>query len=196
MQRPLTPLCELAVKYQTDKGGRHFMYNGQPCEQCHEYTPVYWDIFKGKQNIVRRVLEIGVNSGASLRMWRDFFPNAEITGFDIDPGYLFREERIRCFRADAGHGGSLYDALQAAGHMLEKFDLIVDDGSHELDQQKCALNVLLPWLAPQGLYIVEDVIYPAGVIASIPTAMGFQGIIVDTDNNRGGVDHLVMIAHA
>jgi hypothetical protein len=35
--------------------------------------------------------------GASLRAWRDYFPNAEIYGADIDREILFEEERISAF---------------------------------------------------------------------------------------------------
>lgn len=40
----MTPLCELARKYKTDKGGAHAEY---PFETCHNYTPTYYDLFSG-----------------------------------------------------------------------------------------------------------------------------------------------------
>ena len=38
--------------------------------------------------------------GASLRVWRDYFPNAIIYGADIDKDILFAEERIKTFYID------------------------------------------------------------------------------------------------
>ena len=190
--QPLTPLCELAKKYQTDKGGRHFMYNGQPSEHCHEYTPLYYDIFKDKTEKVRRVLEIGVNSGASLRMWEEFFPNAEIIGLDIDFNYLFNAGRIKCLYANAGDSESLRGAVLDAGSM-PLYDLIVDDGSHDLSDQVCSLQTLLPMLAPDGVYIVEDCYHPHNILAAVPD--GFAAVAAETDNNKGGVDCLVFITH-
>ena len=38
--------------------------------------------------------------GASLRMWRDFFPNATVIGVDIDKNILFSETRIQTFQCD------------------------------------------------------------------------------------------------
>jgi predicted O-methyltransferase YrrM len=192
MARDLTPLCELAKKYETDKGGRHFRYNGGPCEQCHEYTQVYWDILKNHVESTRRVLEIGINSGASLRMWEEFFPHAEIIGFDVNPDYLFNAGRIRCFQADQSDVRSLQQAVIPALPPGELFDLIIDDGSHQLKHQIRSFY-LLQYLSPTGLYIVEDVEHPQALCDAVPN--GFGCVHVGTDNNRGGVDHLVIIAH-
>jgi SAM-dependent methyltransferase len=150
--RPMTPLCLLAAKYQTDKGGRHLMYNGGPCEGTHEYTPVYYDLLHGKD--VRSVLEIGINSGASLRMWEEYFPRAKIIGLDIDPNCMVNEGRIQSFVADQRDWLSLMQALTLAG--IHGYDLIVDDGLHECAAQMRAMRALLPYLRDGGIYIVEE----------------------------------------
>lgn len=164
----MTPLCELARKYGTDKGGEHHIAG----EICHFYTEVYWTILAERREQVRRVLEIGVNSGASLRMWEEFFPNAEIIGLDIVPTTLFNSGRIRCLLADQGSSGSLRYAAALAGGT---FDLIVDDGSHEPFHQLLSMVVLLPFLSPSGQYVVEDMVgnTPNNLLASIPP--GYQG---------------------
>src|SRR3972149_8272692 len=96
----ITPLCEIAFKYGTDK-----------CPQIsHNYTPVYYKLLKDKKEKIRKVLELGIGSrktmqwvpkhyqtGASLLMWRDFFPNAQIYGVDRDPSTIFQAERIKTF---------------------------------------------------------------------------------------------------
>ena len=150
----MTPLCELAKKHRTDKGGGHLTYGAHTTEICHNYTPSYYGLFKGREDKVKRVLEIGVNAGCSQRMWEEFYPNAEIIGLDIDRNYLFNEGRIHCFYADQNNPESLRDALAAAGPGL--FDLIIDDGSHIPEHQRASLPVLLPHLAPGGFYVVED----------------------------------------
>ena len=97
----ITPLCEIAYKYGTDK-----------CPQVNGayYTSFYWDLLKDKRQTFRKILELAVGSrvtlqrvpkqyqrGASLRMWRDFFPNAQIYGVDISPSAIFQDERIKTF---------------------------------------------------------------------------------------------------
>ena len=68
------------------KGSRLYadFLNHLPTKQLHNYVPLFVRHFEPCRTTVRRVLEIGVEAGTSLRMWRDYFPNAEIWGFDID----------------------------------------------------------------------------------------------------------------
>lgn len=152
--RDLTDLCLLAKKHETDKGGRHLRYGGGDSDTCHEYTPVYSDLFAHKRSLVTRVLEVGVNAGSSLRMWEEYFPNAEIIGFDVRREVLFHSGRIRCYYCDQGDPKSIQQALSAAGPGL--FDLIIDDGSHELAHQIVTMKELVPYLNVGGLYVCED----------------------------------------
>ncbi len=55
-------LDELSIKYDTDKGSTG-----------HWYTPYYEQIFGSIRDEVESVVEVGRGSGASLRMWRDYF---------------------------------------------------------------------------------------------------------------------------
>ncbi len=155
VNRTLTPLCELAKKYQTDKGGWHVMYGGVVGTTCHNYTPAYYELFKDRREKVKRVLEIGVHTGSSLRMWEEFFPNAKVYGFDNNRHCIFSDGRIQCFVADQANPQSLLDAVSAAG--AEPFDLIIDDGSHEAPHQVTSANTLLRFVAKDGYYIIEDI---------------------------------------
>ena len=47
------------------------------------YIPHYENLFANIRNDVTKVLEIGVETGRSHRMWLEYFPNATIYGFDI-----------------------------------------------------------------------------------------------------------------
>ena len=94
----MTELCDLAYKYGSDK-----------CPQIkHHFTEWYYQEFVSRKESVRKVVEIGIGElgienpanckiGASLYMWRDFFPNAMIYGIDIDKNLLIRDDRIQCF---------------------------------------------------------------------------------------------------
>jgi len=153
-EHELTPLCKLARYFQTDKGGWH-LHAG---DTCHNYTPAYYELFKDRQQTVKRVLEIGVNYGPSLRMWREFFPNAEIVGLDCNEQCLFNDGRIRCFAADQGNAESLLDAMERAG-INDRYDLIIDDGSHFPAHQLLSAQVLMPFLEFDGVYVIEDIDY-------------------------------------
>jgi predicted O-methyltransferase YrrM len=148
----MTPLCELAKKHGTDKGGEHL----QRGDTCHNYTKTYFHLFDYRRHDVRNVLEIGIGGGHSLRMWKEFFSKAQIIGIDCNPECLAQtEDRIRCFHGDQRSS----DDLMAIMDALErpKFDLIVDDGSHEPADQISTAQVLLPYLTPHGMYVIEDI---------------------------------------
>ncbi len=149
----MTPLCELARKYQTDKGGEH-LFAG---DTCHRYTEAYHELFKHRCEQVQWVLEIGVNYGCSLRMWAEYFPRAWVIGIDSNEGCLFNEGRILTFAGDQFNQDDLLSIVRRVGR--PQFDLICDDGSHEPAHQIFSAQVLLPFLASDGAYVIED-IYP------------------------------------
>ena len=107
----LARLCDL---YGSDKG--EIATSGHPYPWAsHSYSDLYELMFALRRSDVRRVLECGLGTnnpalassmgakgrpGASLRVWRDYFPNAEIVGIDIDGDVLFIEERIATFQCD------------------------------------------------------------------------------------------------
>lgn len=136
----MTPLCALAQKHGTDK-----------CDK-HGFTPVYYEKFKDRK--VSRLLEVGIKRGASLRMWEEFFPDAEIFGIDHNPAALFNAGRIKSLFADQKDPASLVDVAKKAGG---NFDLIIDDGSHHWSLQLSTALALLPFLSDHGLYVIEDV---------------------------------------
>jgi hypothetical protein len=93
--------------------------------------------------------------GASLRVWRDYFPNALIVGADIDRDVLFQEDRIRTFYVDQTDPKAIALLWDEVG--LDNFDLMIDDGLHTFDAGKCLFENSVSKLAPHGIYIIEDV---------------------------------------
>ena len=161
--KPQTELCELATKHGTDKWN------------WHSYSPVYHRLLKDRRNDVRKVLEIGIGDpssmadptgkpyvpGASHRMWAEYFPNAEIFALDSQANLLINDGRIHSFQCNQGDKHSLEMAMPKLGR---DFDLIVDDGSHVPEHQILTANLYNQLLAPNGLYVIEDVwLYPSTV---------------------------------
>lgn len=140
----MTPLCKLAYKYKTDK-----------CPQIkHSYTPFYYELLKDKD--IKKVLELGIAKGGSLRMWRDFFPKAQIYGLDIVEETLIQEERITSYLCDETKEKDLRDVIKKIGSDI---DLFIDDGSHRSNHQIFAAKILRP-LLKNAIYIIEDVKLP------------------------------------
>ena len=124
-----------------------------PTKQGHNYNPVFERYFERYRLKRIKVLEIGVEAGTSLRMWKEYFPNAEIHGFDIDEACKAHEEdRIR---VHIGDQRSEEDLLA----LPDNFDIIVDDGMHSVDSQINTFKILFQnKMKKQGIYAIEDII--------------------------------------
>lgn len=143
-------LTRLANHHGTDKG----TLDHSPDSGWHGWVHGYCDFYETMLDPIRRsarnVIEIGVWHGASLKMWRDYFQGAQITGMDVDPACVkYEGDRIGIVIGDQTKREDL--AKLPAGA-----DLIVDDGSHFMDAQQISLGFLFQRLRPGGYYILED----------------------------------------
>jgi len=136
-------LTRLADKYGTDKGST-----------VHNYTEVYQYFFQPMRNDARKVFEIGVASGSSLFMFRDYFPKAVIYGIDIEDSHRLDSPRIKTFVADQANRKQLQQFVDAHG---SDFDLILDDGGHTMEQQQVSFGYFFAHVKPGGYYVIEDV---------------------------------------
>lgn len=179
-------LCALATHFGTDKWGNH------------RYAQHYQRHLEHLRDRPINLLEIGVGGyanpakgGASLRMWKQFFPRAAIFGLDINDKSQLEEPRIRIFRGDQSDPASLRHVAQQIGRM----DVIIDDGSHLSPHVITTFETLFPLLAPDGIYIVEDLQtsywpeWQGSEDRSAPdTSMGLLKTLVDGLNYEEFVD--------
>jgi len=138
-------LTQIANSYGTDKGTTKY--------PCHGFSEVYDDFLNYKRFDIKKVLEIGIDDGFSLRMWRDFFPNATIYGMDVQARQLFSEHRIVTRLGNQAIDNDLNNLIKDVGG---DFDLIIDDGGHVPTHQQITLGYLFKFLKNKGIYIVED----------------------------------------
>jgi hypothetical protein len=144
---PRPTLTRLAKEFKTDKWGNH------------KYTPHYQRHFRPWRDREINILEIGIggyrrdgDGGASLRMWKAFFPNAQIFGLDIHDKSFVDEPRIRTFQGDQTDPVILNSIAATAGGL----HLIIDDGSHRPEHIIKSFNILFPLLDADGMYVIED----------------------------------------
>ena len=116
----LITLNELAEKYGTDKG-----IDG------HMYTNRYELYLESYRDLEFNLLEIGVYNGASLKMWKEYFPKANIVSIDIEERCkMYEEDRINIHIGDQTDTAFLRDVFNTYGH----FEVIIDDGGHSWKQ--------------------------------------------------------------
>lgn len=132
-------LSWLAAVYGSDKGAT-----------AHRYGEIYERHLSHGRDDVVRVLEIGIYKGASLKMWRDYFPNAQVIGVDIE------DISVEGPRIETIQGDQSDPALLARLRAMGPFDVIVDDGSHFAHHIKASFEGLFDALKPGGWYVIED----------------------------------------
>ena len=108
--------------------------------------------FVGKET---KLLEIGVYSGGSLKMWRSYLgERSHIYGMDVEPACRsYEDERITIFIGDQEDRATWKRVLAQTGGI----DILIDDGGHTVGQQRVTLEETLPHLNPGGVYLCEDV---------------------------------------
>jgi hypothetical protein len=166
----LAKLCDL---YGSDKGEAN-RGSGHPYPwPSHTYTDYYSRLFDSKRLGFKRILECGIGTnnpdlpssmqvngqpGASLKVWRDYFPNALVYGVDIDREILFEEDRIKTFYLDQLDRESIVDFWKTIkDDRFEKFDLMIDDGLHTFEAGSNLFMNSIENLMDEGVYVIEDV---------------------------------------
>jgi hypothetical protein len=118
------------------------------------YFDVYDRHFSRYRNQEVVILEIGVNQGGSLQMWKSYFgEKAQIIGIDIDPRCKsLEEENITIFI------GSQSDKkfLRSVKEQIPKLDILIDDGGHTMVQQIVSYEELFSHIKEDGVYLCED----------------------------------------
>ena len=168
-------LSDLCKKYMTNKG-----YNLSQLKDINfnlgyyqNYDDYYSEIFSLSKNKIQNVFELGIGScdidnqynmnflgkkyipGASLKVWKDYFFNANIFGADIDKNTLFSEDRIKTSWVDQTNKETIIDMYKNFG--VEKFDIMIDDGCHRYNETINFFENSIDNLANDGIYIIEDI---------------------------------------
>jgi len=148
----LSVLDDLGRKYGTTKA------RTPGCK--HNYLPFYEQFLAPLRARQITLMEIGVEHGYSLFMWRDYFPHAQIVGFDNVPR-IHSSQRLEMFTGDQNNS----DDLQRVVDLHGPFDVIVEDCCHHPPSQKFTYDFLLPHVKPGGFYILEDLFGNEGPFA-------------------------------
>ena len=196
----LSVLCE---KYGSDKGGR-LEFNISE-RRPHFYSSYYFHKFNKYRDKFLLIFECGIGSnnkeyksnmgenakiGASLKIWREFFYNAEIFGADIDKNILFKSNRINTFYLDQKDNKSILKMWKNIN--LNNFDLIIDDGNHSYEAAVSLFFNSFDKLKSGGLYIIEDV-HIAYLIKLANKLKDYNPNIISSNRKNNIDDYLFII---
>lgn len=140
-------LVFLARHFGTDKWGRHW------------YAQHYQRHLEPLRGRPIALLEIGVGGyddpragGASLRMWKAFFPKGRVYGLDVFDKSALEEDRIRIFRGSQDDPAVVERVVAETGPL----DVVIDDGSHYVPHVRRTFELVFPHLREGGIYAAED----------------------------------------
>lgn len=131
------------AQYDTDKITNSYL---------ERYDPIFEPLVEKK--IV--LLELGINKGGSLLLWRDYFALGTIVGIDVRlPVDFDLPERVHVF--EGSQADRKFLSQVAKNTAPDGFDVIIDDASHVGELTKIAFWHLFDnHLKPGGLYVIED----------------------------------------
>lgn len=123
---------------------------------CHDYYRIYEREFSKWRDVGIQMMEIGLNRGASLKVWLEYFQKATVYGVDIDLSRVTEltapnSERCMLVRGDQSDR-VFWEEFKDAW-----FDIIIDDGCHFSGPIHVAFQCLWPRVFPGGYYVVEDI---------------------------------------
>ena len=126
----------------------------------HSYLSLYQKLLITKKETAKNELEVGIYNGGSIKLWSDYFTNANVYGLDIMnienvwKGIKNNEKIILHTSTDA------YDNDFFINHFLNKnikCDFMLDDGPHSLESMKQFINLYSQIMTDDGILIIEDV---------------------------------------
>lgn len=139
-------LCEIGKLYDT--------------RYCHPYTLFYDSLFQRKRNNNLKIAELGIFDEASLLMWRKYFSNGQIFGFEYNTTVIerFREnydnDRITLAHIDVTNQESIQKAFS---EMNILYDVIIETTAHQFEDQIRVIQNVYQYIKPGGVLIIEDI---------------------------------------
>ena len=146
-------LCKLGKFYSTDKSPYNELLHRHP------YTGLYSLIFSNLKDRNINFAEIGILNNSSIKMWRDFFPKANIYGFEFDTRLIENAKKdnlknVLYKRINVKKNNSIDGAFKEC---RKKFDIIIDDSTHIFDDQIRIIKQTKKYLSPGGFLVIEDI---------------------------------------
>jgi hypothetical protein len=180
-------LSEIADNTRTDKN------------TVHSYLPLYQTLLISKKETAKNILEVGIQSGGSIKLWSDFFTNANVYGIDIMGADnlwegITNNERIILHTSTDAYNDDFF-----VSNFLNKnirCDFMLDDGPHSLESMKKFIRLYSQIMTDDGILIIEDVQSPDWIDIlrnEVPESLKKFIKIYDLRLNKNRYDDIVFI---
>jgi len=129
-------------------------HTGNLIHKWDHYFDIYEKYFSRYKGQKVNILEIGINHGGSLQLWKKYFGDkVHVYAIDFNPECKkLEEENTTIFIGSQSDRQFLRETLLR----LPELDIILDDGGHVMIQQKVSFEELYMKLKEGGVYMVED----------------------------------------
>lgn len=131
----------------------------------HSYLDLYEELLNHKKNTATHILEIGIgpipeHNGGSIKLWADYFKNANVHAIDIIPidkvwSPLVTHPRVFLHTQNDGYNVKFFQNTFYTKE--DRFDLILDDGPHTLESMETFIKLYSSILKKDGILIIEDI---------------------------------------
>ena len=148
-------LDHLFYTYGSDKA--NILKNTQ--KAGHGYSIFYKKKLDQYKNKEINILEIGSYAGASAAAFVKYFPNSKIYCLDVNiSNFKYKSKNIKVFGIDVNNKKKTEKIIQKIfkKQKIDYFDLIIDDGSHNLSDILNSFKFFFKFVKKNGLYIIED----------------------------------------
>jgi cephalosporin hydroxylase len=117
----------------------------------HSYCDYFYDEkFLKYKDIPTTLIEIGTFRGGSALLWNEYFTNKTIYTIDVRKVIILQDyPDIKFFRENA-YNKQFVDTLP-------NYDIFIDDGPHTLESQILAIDLYLPKMNKNGIFVIEDI---------------------------------------
>lgn len=160
--------------YPTDKG------------LSHSYLETYEKEFTKFKNSDILLIEIGASAGGGLRLFEDWFTNAELIGYDIDP----QPNQVPLKKAKIIQKNVL--EITQTEFIKNPPTIVIDDASHMLEDQLYIIETLYPQIKSGGLLIIEDILDIDGSKEKFDE-LNIPYEIIDLRKQKGRFDDVLLI---
>lgn len=166
-------------------------HTGHGIWKWHHYFDIYHRHFERFRGTDVHVMEIGIYSGGSMGMWRDYFgPKCHVYGVDIEEACrVYEDDKTHIFIGDQGDK-NFWASVKS---QVPRLDILIDDGSHKPEHQMITVNEVLPHLQPGGVFLCEDLSGAdnrfAGAMAHFALQLNHQQVVQNPENPERRIVH-------